>query len=479
MPALDQAVINGMERLLREFLKGLDGYGEPEYLDSGGSAAVYKVPMGESFRVFKVFNPKFFEGPGGEAERRRLEVQKRLTGDLHPSLVKTFQVAEAEGTAFLEMEYIDWPQLKNVLSEIPDKAVIPLITQLVSVVRYLEEKDIIHRDIKPENIHVSTDYTKLVLLDLGVAREFEISGQDEAAISDHGNSRPFLATAQYSSPEYLFRLDEPTAKLWRGLNFYQVGAVLHDLINKKPLFQDEMDLGNRWLVAKAVLTKVPSFSKLPNDRLPHLRALASRCLVKNLDSRLKLVGWNDFRFDEADDPLVSLQGKLARMTQASTGIGGPSLSAHLKFDRAKCLEGYIESVRTKLIAYCGTTLPFDVIRSTPRESEKISFLFEYEMENTISCNVSVDWQGEPHANSAKIKLEAHLVNDHEDKSCGENYKDICILTIQEGHAESVTSLCGAIANVVSRSIDLLEANEDTSKLHCFDLQNRNTTEVPQ
>ena len=74
------------------------------------------------------------------------------------------------------------------------EAVAPLITQLVEAVRFLEKLDIVHRDIKPENIHVSPDYKYLKLLDLGVAREF--AEDDAGAVTDHGNLRPFLATAQ-------------------------------------------------------------------------------------------------------------------------------------------------------------------------------------------------------------------------------------------------------------------------------------------
>ncbi|MBZ7492953.1 protein kinase domain-containing protein, partial [Klebsiella michiganensis] len=216
MPALEEVVINDIKTRLIKYLDSSGGYDEVEFLDAGGSAAVFKVTRGNNIRAIKIFDPKFFSGEGALAERRRLQVQRRLINHNCPSLVQTYHADEAEGTAIIDMEYLAWPQLAKVLDKIPDDDVIPLIGQLVLAVRYLESLNIVHRDIKPENIHVSDDFKRLKLLDLGVVRSFDNIG--EQGITDHGNIRPFLATAQYSSPEYLFRLDEPTEKLWRGLN---------------------------------------------------------------------------------------------------------------------------------------------------------------------------------------------------------------------------------------------------------------------
>ena len=307
MPALEQTVIDDLEGRLKRYLDSRGGYDAPKFLSAGGSAAVFRVEGASGIRAFKAFDPAFLSGTGGAAERRRMDIQRRLIGHSCTTLVQTFRIEEAEGTAFTEMEFIPWPQLTKQLAALPDSAVVPLISQLVDAVKFLETLNIVHRDIKPENIHVSEDFAHLKLLDLGVAREFEFPDSNDAAITDHGNSRPFLATAQYSSPEYLFRLDEPTKRLWNGLNFYQLGAVLHDLIAKRPLFDHEMQLGNRWLVARAVLTKTPTFIDHDPNRLLQLKVLSHRCLVKDLNTRLQLVGWDDFILEDSRDPRAALR----------------------------------------------------------------------------------------------------------------------------------------------------------------------------
>lgn len=471
MPALDDKVINDLKARLCSYLKKQGDYGEPEYLNAGGSAAVFKVEFENFFRVFKVFDHELFSRASGEAERRRLDVQRRLIDHNCSSLVQTFRVEESEDTAFMEMEFIDWPQLTDQLASVPDEAIIPLITQLVSAVRFLEEQNIIHRDLKPENIHISPDFTKLKLLDLGVAREFEISQQDDASVSDHGNLRPFLATAQYSSPEYLFRLDEPTERLWHGLNFYQIGAVLHDLIMKKPIFQHEMELGNRWLVAKAVLTKSPSFTSLPQHHLSHLRALAARCLVKDLDTRLQLVGWDDFVLEGASNPLVSLQGRLAKKRLHIGADVGASTTSRLEFDRAEFVKRFIDNVRAELISICGTDLPLTMKPPTPDNLSLTGFMLAYGNNITIVCNVEVEWQTELYERSANIRLSGQLINlGSSDEPTPPIFHVICTATMLEGENESVICLSEAIAEAVERAIDHIEASSDATEAHGIDLQ---------
>ncbi|MDH5180538.1 MAG: protein kinase [Gammaproteobacteria bacterium] len=464
-------MIDNLKSILVAYLKTFDEYGLPEYLDAGGSAAVFRVPHGDDFRVFKVFNPALFNGEEIAADRRRLDVQRRLIGHNCPTLVQTYRIEETNGTAIMEMEYIPWPQLKSLIPYIPDESIVSLITQLVTAVKYLEELNIVHRDIKPENIHVTDDFTKLKLLDLGVVREFDEYHVDEAAISDHGNKRPFLATAQYSSPEYLFRLDEPTEQLWKGLNFYQIGAVLHDLIMKKPIFHHEMELHNRWLVAKAVLVKTPSFSSLPPDKLPHLRSLASRCLVKDLDARLNLIGWDDFILDGAEDPLTALRGKLDKGIVGAGEQANTSHSHRLEFERNNAIKSIKDGVRAALIDVCGTQLPLVAICPVENDQTRIKFVLnqiEYQLD--IACYVVFEWKSGLYERTADVQLAAEIINESDNAGADLEYHIVCTCTTSEGRNEVIICLSQAIARLVGLALDLIVTNTDKAVLHHYDLQ---------
>lgn len=470
MPALEQAVINDIAHRLQSYLKSLGGYGEPKYLNAGGSAAIYKVDGTEGSRVFKVFNPSFFNGPGGEAERRRLEVQRHLIGHKCSSLVQTYRVEEAEGTAFMEMEYISWPQLTEKLADIPDDAVNLLIRQLVDAAHYLETQGIVHRDIKPENIHISPDFKQLKLLDLGVAREFELEESENAAVTDHGNNRPFLATAQYSSPEYLFRLDAPSAKLWKGLNFYQIGAVLHDLIMKKPIFQHEMGLGNRWLVARAVLTKTPSFFDGNPSRLASLKALSARCLVKDLDTRLQLVGWEDFAFDGGKEPFALLKGRLAKSSSNAGTNAKVDTDARLEFDRADFAKRFINQVRVELI---GAKVPLVLEPPAPNALPVFKFKFSIAEPATINCDLLFMWGEELYCRTATILLSARLaIWEATEDMPQATKKAICIAVIGEAEDEAIHNTCNELAKSITQGLDVIEGAGGNSELNGIDLLNQ-------
>jgi eukaryotic-like serine/threonine-protein kinase len=73
-------------------------------LGEGGSAAVYRMNKGGDLWALKVYAPKFFDGANDPAERRRVELQRQLRAHSCSSLIGLFDLTEAEGTCFLEMD---------------------------------------------------------------------------------------------------------------------------------------------------------------------------------------------------------------------------------------------------------------------------------------------------------------------------------------------------------------------------------------
>ena len=443
MPALDPAVIKDLRKRLGKRLAVLGVSAPPVFVNAGGSAAVFRVETAEGSRAFKVFDPKFLKGDAGPAERKRLELQRKLIGHSCPYLVGLHSIEEAQGTAFVEMEFCPWAQLSSCLPAVPDGEVPSLISQLVVVVRFLEERNIVHRDIKPENIHISPDFKTLKVLDLGVARLFEADGPGDPAVTDRQQLRPFVATAQYSSPEYLFRLDEPTPRLWKGLNFYQIGAVLHDLIMKSALFQDEVSLGNRWLVARAVLTKTPSFADANPNRLAALKALSARCLVKDLETRLQIVSWSDFDLEGSHDPLSRLRGRLEHRDSAALDASAAGLEWRVRFDRTTFEKRFIEAVKLELIATCGKRLP--LVIKAPVEGSEPTYGFEFTHSERVKIKIAlaIEWQAELYSRTATIRLSDAAV---------------CAVAVSEAEDQAVYSVSCSVADMVAQCLDFLESN---------------------
>ena len=468
MPDLSDEVRQDIEERLGRYLATRNGYHSPLYVASGGSAATYAVASPTGKRAIKVYDPKFLAGPSHKAEKRRLDLQRSLIGHGCNQLVTVYTVEEAEGTAFVEMEFVDWPQLKEVIANVPEQNVSVLIQELVSAVVYLEKLEIVHRDIKPENIHVSPDFKNLKLLDLGVARGIDTHEDDSGDGTDQGLTRPFIATAQYSSPEYLFRLDEPSPTLWKALNLYQVGAVLHDLINRRPLFQDEVEKQNRWLVARAVLEKTPTFPDADPSRLARQKALASRCLVKDGTIRLLIASWTDFNFEAAADGLSSLQAKL---TKQKGSAGAQSLAAakrRLEFDRIGATKTLCDAVKSDLISACNQQVRISMYAEEPLSVCAYFYEFSISESTTLICRLSLRWKDGLHSRTADVLVEAALRISSKPATSTTSVP-VSVLTIGESEETSSHDTANSIAQMLGYAIDLIDATDDKDTLQGMDV----------
>jgi eukaryotic-like serine/threonine-protein kinase len=468
MPDISEAVREDIEARLGRFLTTKMGYSQPTYVGAGGSAAIYKVDTPSGVRAIKVYDPKFFTNENAKAEGRRLELQRSLIGHDCSTLVKVFSVEEAEHTAFIEMEFVPWPQLKKVLASVPDEKISGLIRQLVEAVVFLEKLDIAHRDVKPENIHVAEDFSLLKLIDLGVSRIMSPRDEEGSDATDHGQKRPFIATAQYSSPEYLFRLDAPSPNLWKALNIYQVGAVLHDLISKKPLFDDEVNLDNRWLVARAVLTKVPNFPDADPTRLVAQKALATRCLAKDMETRLRIVSWSDFTFEAATDGLSVLKSRLAKGKGLAGSQSAAAIDERLRFEREQFAKRFCEAIRTELIGACDRMVHVTMVVSSSGRALGYEFQLEIGQRATVLANVHLDWFDGLGCNSARVSIAAGM-------SCGSNAipppeaQAVAVATINESEEAVSLDVARRLADILVYALDLLESVEDPMALNGADV----------
>ena len=262
----------------------------------GKSAVVLRATDDQhTSAAVKVFDPELVERFGKETQLKRIERELSLRGNIHPHLVEILDGGECPHThhLFVAMLFIDAPSLGAVLQDVPRPRIFPIISQVAAAARHLEHLQVAHRDIKPDNIVISTDFEKATLMDLGVLRPI-----GEAGLTDN-DQRLFIGTLRYSPPEYLFRAEEDTLEGWRAITFYQLGAVLHDLIQRAPLFFEFSEPFAR--LVDAVKLEIPRFDMA--DVPPDLILLAKNCLQKRADLRLRLVHWDDF---QPRDPKPSL-----------------------------------------------------------------------------------------------------------------------------------------------------------------------------
>ena len=120
-----------------------------------------------------------------------------LSQDDLPCVVHVIDYFQANGTAYLVMEYLDGVALHTQMAKmggrIPVNELMPRLAPLLRDIGQLHQRGVIHRDISPDNIMWMPNGT-LKLLDFGSARSME-NGKSMTVLMKHG----FSPIEQYRS----------------------------------------------------------------------------------------------------------------------------------------------------------------------------------------------------------------------------------------------------------------------------------------
>ncbi|GAC1392010.1 MAG: hypothetical protein NVS4B11_01460 [Ktedonobacteraceae bacterium] len=173
-----------------------------DLLGKGGFGAVYRVRdqrvIGNLFALKEVIDPN-------KEERERFafecEVLKRLD---HLALPRVYRVFEDNKNirVYMLMDYVAGPNLEILRQRQPGKhfpvpRVMEIMGPIMDAVGYLHQQQppIIHRDIKPANIIVPDSDDGSVLVDFGIAKEYE---QDSTTTAVRRCSPGYGAPEQYA-----------------------------------------------------------------------------------------------------------------------------------------------------------------------------------------------------------------------------------------------------------------------------------------
>ena len=168
-----------------------------EKIAEGSSSVVLRVLDLKAGRECALKLLQGWEKLGGqllERLRRELVLGQRVD---HPGCCRLFELAEADGVAFLTLELVRGLRLDTLLERagpLPLPAALSMAAQAAAAVAALHEQGIVHRDIKAQNLIVG-DSGRLKLLDLGFSWSAEV-----ASLTASG---AILGTPTHLAPEYL------------------------------------------------------------------------------------------------------------------------------------------------------------------------------------------------------------------------------------------------------------------------------------
>ena len=126
----------------------------------------------------------------------RLFREARIAGTLfHPGIVTIFEANESDGKAWIAMERVLGPSLRDVLQPgvaLERDLALDILRQIASALDYANDKHVVHRDVKPANILLQ-DGKVAKIADFGIAKIISTEEQSRTSLG--------LGTPSYMSPE--------------------------------------------------------------------------------------------------------------------------------------------------------------------------------------------------------------------------------------------------------------------------------------
>ncbi|MGZ5360069.1 MAG: Stk1 family PASTA domain-containing Ser/Thr kinase [Solirubrobacterales bacterium] len=237
-------------------------------IGSGGMADVWLARDTELDRdvAVKVLHDRFAQD-AEFVERFRREAQS-AAGLQHPNVVSIYDRGEFADTYFIAMEYVDGPQLKELIrGGMETKDAVHFTRQILNAARFAHRKGIVHRDLKPQNVLIDEDGRARVA-DFGIAR---------GGSSDITATGSVMGTAQYLSPEQA-QGKETTPRS----DIYSIGVILYEALTGRVPFEGDSAVA----VALKQVSEQPRRPSAINPGVPPaLDAVVMRALAKDPEAR--------------------------------------------------------------------------------------------------------------------------------------------------------------------------------------------------
>jgi len=272
---------------------------------------------------------------GERVDRRRFDRETRLLSEIrHPSVVRYVDHGHDAVGAFLVMEWVSGPSLRDRLKEGPLSlaGVVQLGLRLAEGLGHLHAHGVLHRDLKPSNLLLTEgEASDAKLVDFGIARRHGEGLDDETALTQTGT---VIGTVGYMSPEQvrgLRNVDERS-------DLFSLGCVLYQCLAALPPFASAQPGG---ALSKVLLEEPPALRELRPEVPAELSSLVERLLRKSASERPSSAA-------EVIEELRSLGELSSLLPEGAAELRRPLRSGERRLSTALLIGGAIEAPTAQL-----------------------------------------------------------------------------------------------------------------------------------